>query len=209
MGFPVLGERLPQRGLEGSGLDVEELAGGLVGDDRLGAESLDQSARDVRVDRGHESDPERGQPRRYERHRDLTTLILFPQDVLALGIGTAVADKFVAPRFETLADLGAGFQHGGVDIVRPGQRKFVEQIEVIPQPDTVAVIAPGVVALALRRRCSSRVAAEPGAKREILDIVVEDDSEPFALRPVIDRPLRDRHVVVTIMRGKLHRCIRH
>ena len=120
---------------------------------------------------------------------DQSTLILFPQNVLALGIGAAMADKFVTARFETLADLGAGFEHGGVDVVRPRQRKFVEQIEVIPQPNAVAVIAPGIIALALRRRCPGRVAAEPGAKREMLNIVVEDDRKPFTLRPVVDRPL--------------------
>ena len=88
--------------------------------------------------------------------------------------------------------------------MRPGQREFVEQVEIIPEPDPVAVIAPGVIALALRRRCAGRVAAEPGAKGEILDIVVEGDGEPCPPGQSYCGRLVDRDVVVAIMRGKFH-----
>ena len=59
--------------------------------------------------------------------------------------------------------------------MRSGQSEFVEQIEIIPEADPVTVIAPRVIALALRRRRAGRIAAEPGAKREMLDVVVEGD----------------------------------
>ena len=47
----VLGERPAQRCLEPGGFYVKEPAGGGVGHDRLGAEPLDQWARDASVDR--------------------------------------------------------------------------------------------------------------------------------------------------------------
>src|SRR5271170_3890375 len=85
------------------------------------------------------------------------------------------------------------------------QGELVEQVEVIPQTDAVAVIAPRIVAVALRRRRPGRITAEPGPEREMLDVVVKGDGEPLALGPVVLRPLGDRDVVVAGMGGEFHR----
>ena len=89
-----------------------------------------------------------------------------------------MADILVAAPVQPLDDLGAVFEHGRIDVVRSRQSEFVEQVEIIPEADPVAVVAPRVIALALRRRCAGRVAAEPGAKGEMLDVVVERDGQP-------------------------------
>src|SRR5271170_2728291 len=76
----------------------------------------------------------------------------------------------------------------------------------MPQADAVAVIAPGIVAMALRRRGTRRVAAEPGAEGEMLDVVVEGNGEPLAPGPLIWRPLVDRDIVVAAVRREFHGC---
>ena len=51
-------------------LDLEQLHARSVGDDRLGRQALDQRPGDADVDRGDQPDPQRGEPRRQQRHRD-------------------------------------------------------------------------------------------------------------------------------------------
>src|SRR5205807_2858189 len=96
---------------------------------------------------------------------DQPRLILFPISVLPLGIGPAMPDEFVAAAADALDDVGAVFEHRRVDVMRAGQAELVEQIEVVPDPDPVAVIAPGVAALVLRAGRAGRIGAEPGAER--------------------------------------------
>ncbi len=135
---------------------------------------------------------------------DQPRLVLLPEGVLPLGIGAAMADEFVAAAADALDNVGAVFEHRRVDVVRAGQPEFVEQIEVVPDPDPVAVIAPGVVALVLRARAAGRIGAEPSAERKMLDVVAEEDREPLAFRPVINRPFGDRHVIVAAVRREFH-----
>src|SRR5258708_12278313 len=115
-----------------------------------------------------------------------------------------MADEFVTTAADALDDVGAVFEHRRIDVVRAGQSEFVEQIEVVPDPDPVAVIAPGVVALVLRARAAGRIGAEPSAERKMLDVVAEEDREPLALRPVINRPFGDRDVIVAAVRREFH-----
>src|SRR5204862_4517315 len=122
-------------------------------------------------------------------------LALFPECVPPLGTGAPMPDELVAATADPLDNVGAVFEHRRIDVVRAGEAEFIEQVEVIPEPDPVAVIAPGIIALVLRAAAARRVGAEPGAKREMLDVVAEEDREPFPFRPVIDRPSRDRDVV--------------
>lgn len=55
-------------------------------------------------------------------------LVLLPQAVLTLGIGTAVPDQLVASREERGRDLRTMIQHRSVDIVRTRDREIVEQV---------------------------------------------------------------------------------
>ena len=64
--------RAPAEGLPRTGpARSERAAGGVVGDYGLRAQPLDQRPRDAGVDGGDQADPERGQARGQERHRDL------------------------------------------------------------------------------------------------------------------------------------------
>ena len=94
---------------------------------------------------------------------DEAGLVVFPHDVLPLGVGAAVPDVLVATLIEALADFGAGFQQGGIDVVRGRQLVFVQQVEIAPDADTVAVVAPGEIALRLRRteRCAVACRGRP------------------------------------------------
>jgi hypothetical protein len=110
-----------------------------------------------------------------------------------------------SPRPRSRSTVGAVFEHRRVDVVRAGQAELVEQVEVVPEADPVAVIAPGVVALVLRRADAGRIGAEAGAECEMLDVVAEEDREPLPLRPVIGRPPGDRQVIVAAVPREFHR----
>src|SRR5207237_4482973 len=107
-------------------------------------------------------------------------LVLFPVSILPLGIGAAMADEFVTAAADALDDLGAVFEHGRVDVVCAGQAELVEQVEVVPEPDPVAVIAPGIVALVWRRADTGGIGAPPGAHGQLLDIVAKKDGAQLA-----------------------------
>src|SRR5260370_24450151 len=115
-----------------------------------------------------------------------------------------MADMLVAAPGQAVDEFGAVFEDGRIDIVRSGQSELVEQVEIIPEADPVAVIAPRVIALALRCRRARRVAAEPGPKGEILDVVVEGDGAPCAAGPFGLPALMDRDGAIAAVSGKLH-----
>src|SRR5690606_21580441 len=110
-------------------------------------------------------------------------LILLPQRVLAFGVGAAMADIFVAALIDALDNVGIKLQRVRIHIVRAGHAIFVEKVEIIPDADPVSVVAPGEIALVLRRRAGGAVRAETGAEGEGLDIVAKRESEPLAARP--------------------------
>ena len=89
---------------------------------------------------------------------DQARLVLLPQHVLALGIGAAVADIFVAAPVEPLDDVGAVLQHRRVDVVRAGQAELVEQVEIVPDA------RPGCRNRA-RRNCAGSAATAPRSDR--------------------------------------------
>ena len=64
-----------------------------------------------------------------------------------------------AARVQALDDVGIAFEGVGMDFVRARQAIFVEEVEIGPQPDAVAVVAPREVALALRRGRAGAVRA--------------------------------------------------
>src|SRR5271169_5223531 len=85
-----------------------------------------------------------------------------------------------------------------------GQAELVQEVEIVPKADAIAVVAPSVVALVLRTDLAGRVAADSGAEGEELDVVAEEDREPFPLRPLVDRALVDRNVVVASVAWQFH-----
>src|SRR6266480_2770076 len=74
----------------------------------------------------------------------------------------------------------------------------------MPEADAVAVVAPRVVAMALRCRGARRVDAETRSKGEEFDVVAEGDGEPSALGPFVLRPLVNRDVVIAAVRREFH-----
>src|SRR5260370_15529979 len=115
-----------------------------------------------------------------------------------------MADILVAAPVQALDEFGAVFEDGRIDIVRSGQSELVEQVEIIPEADPVAVIAPRVIALALRCRRARRVAAQPGPNGGILDVLVECDGEPCAAGPLVLPALMARDVVIAVGGGESH-----
>jgi hypothetical protein len=87
-------------------------------------------------------------------------LTFFWIHVLPFGIRPAVRDEFVAARFDPLDDLRALIKEQRIEVVRCGETQFVEQIEKIPLPDTVSVVAPRKISGRLRCRCRSAVTAK-------------------------------------------------
>src|SRR4029077_8620190 len=100
---------------------------------------------------------------------------------------------------EPLDNVRTRLENGRVDIVGPRQPELVEQVEIVPEPNAVAIVAPSVVAVVLGGRCARRIGAEPGAKGEVFDVVAKGNRQPGALRLFIFRPLVYRHVLVAAM----------
>ena len=102
---------------------------------------------------------------------------------LPFCIGTAVADKFVATRQDSIGDLWATLEEQRVEVMRGREVEFVEQIEQIPLSDSVAIVAPGIIARRLRPGDHGAVAAHPGKETENLYVVADADGEPLAVWP--------------------------
>src|SRR5579875_189441 len=115
-----------------------------------------------------------------------------------------MSDILVAPLVHPLADFRASFQDRRLDVVRCRQAEFVKQVEVSPDAHPIAIVSPGKVALRLRHPRGRAVAAEPGAKREILDVVANGKRQARTIRPFIGRPPMNRAEVVAIVAGEFH-----
>jgi len=96
-----------------------------------------------------------------------------------------------SPREQRRGGLRAGVEHGAVDVVRAGQRQLVQHVGQVSKPDPVAVVALGIVASVLRGAELGAVAAEAGAKGEMLDVVADHDRQPRAAGPFVGRALAE------------------
>src|SRR3989454_3225141 len=81
-------------------------------------------------------------------------------------------------------------------IVRERQLQLLGEVEQPPDPDAVAVVAPGVVPLRLGLARLGVVVSEPRAEGKALDVGGDAEREPLALRPGIVLAIGDRNVVV-------------
>src|SRR5260370_873171 len=115
-----------------------------------------------------------------------------------------MTDILIAAPVQPRDDVRAGLEDGRIYVVGTRQAELVEQIEIMPETDAVAVIAPGIAAMGLGCRRARRVDAETRAEGEKFDVVAKGDREPGALGPFVLRPLVDRHVVVAAVGGELH-----
>jgi hypothetical protein len=124
------------------------------------------------------------------------------EHALPLGIGPAVAEHLVVTRPEGVHHLGAVAVDRGIDEHGGGQRELVEQFDHTPDPDAVAVVAPGVVQHIRLRSAGGKLGAEPCAEGEVFEIDAEIDGESLAARKVIDRALGDGGIAVAAMAGE-------
>src|SRR4051812_22635175 len=88
--------------------------------------------------------------------------------------------------------------------MRERQLQFSERLDEIPQSDPLAVIAPAVIALSLRRAKSRDVFAQASAKREMFAADRYIKREPPAIRPAVIGPLADRRKRIAMMAGQMH-----
>src|SRR5262249_182609 len=119
----------------------------------------------------------------------------------------AVPDEFIAPPIEPLDNVRTSFEYGRIDIVGAGQPVLVEQVQVVPEANAVAIVTPGIVAVVLRSWRARPVGPEPAPKGKVFDVVAKGNREPGAFGPFVLRPLVDRHVVVTAMARELHESL--
>jgi len=118
---------------------------------------------------------------------DQPLLVELPEVALALGIGAAVPNHFIAARADLVGDLRIIFVQQRIDVVRRRQLELLEQIEQPPDADAVAVVAPGVVALLLRLAFLGRIPA--GAFAIGVDLDVGGGARmPAACRPARNNP---------------------
>src|SRR2546426_10169848 len=81
-------------------------------------------------------------------------------------------------------------------IVRERPLQVLGEVERPPDPDAVAVVAPGVVPLRLGLARLGVVVSESRAEGKALDVGGDAEREPLAARPGVILPLGDRRVVV-------------
>jgi len=115
-----------------------------------------------------------------------------------------VRHELVAALNHALADLWMVLEDHRVQVVGERARELVEEIEHAPDADAVAVVAPRVVALRLRRRAAGRVGAEAGAVGKVLDVVAEVDGEPLAAGPRVVLAAVDWQIVVAAVGWQPH-----
>jgi hypothetical protein len=58
-------------------------------------------------------------------------------------VGAAMPDEFIAARFQCVDDARCIVENRRVDQVSRREVQFIEQFEAAPNPNPVAVIAPG------------------------------------------------------------------
>jgi hypothetical protein len=123
---------------------------------------------------------------------------------LALGVGAAVPDEFIAARFQGIDDTRRIIENGGVDQVSCRQVQFIEQVEAAPDANPVAVISPGKSSGIRCRACHGQEVTFTRAECEVFDVETEIDRQPLPVRPAIVRTVDDWRIGVAIMIRKLH-----
>src|SRR6185503_4250260 len=95
---------------------------------------------------------------------DDATLVVLPHAAQYLGVSPAVTEHIIATLFDLLDDVRIFVAHRRIQQDRGRQLELVENLEEPPVADTIAVVAPGVVARGLRTRAVMRIDALPSLK---------------------------------------------
>ena len=133
---------------------------------------------------------------------DQPPFVELPEIALALGVGAAVTDDLVAALADAVADLRVVLVEQRIDVVCRRQLELLEQVEQAPDADSVAVVAPGIIALLLRLALLGRIPAGALAIGVDLDIGGDAERQPLAAGPGIVLALADDRIVVAIVLGQ-------
>src|SRR6516165_992050 len=131
-------------------------------------------------------------------------LVGFPHVAVALGVGAAMPDEFIAARLECIDDTGRIVEHCRVDEMGRRQVEFIEEFEAAPNADPVAVVPPGERPGVRSNSGHGQEMTFARTEREMFDVEAEIDREPLAVRPGVVRAVNDRRVSITIVIGKVH-----
>ena len=138
------------------------------------------------------------------RVRDHGGLGRFIHVGLALGVGIAVADDFVATLTNARGDLRHLFADRRIEQMAYRPLQFVHHIENAPDADAQAVVAPAEIANIGLRAERRRRMAEAFAKAEMLDIQRAIEGDALVVRPREVLPLGDRRIGVAIVFLQFH-----
>src|SRR3981081_2019728 len=131
-------------------------------------------------------------------------LVSLPHMAMALRVGAAMPNEFIAARFQGVDDAGRIVENRRVDQVSRREVQFIEQFEAAPNANPIAVIAPGEGPWVWRRSCYGQEMTFARAEREVFDVEAEIDRQPLSVRPGVVWTVNDRRISIAIMIGKLH-----
>ena len=135
---------------------------------------------------------------------DQGALVALVQAPLPLGIGAAVADDLVAAPGKGRHELRRLIVEFGIYERRSGQAERIEHLQHPPGADAVAPVAPCVIEHVRLVGRGRELGAEAFAEGEGFQIERDIDRQPPALRPVIERTVRQRAVIVTSVPAQVH-----
>src|SRR5262249_5781069 len=119
---------------------------------------------------------------------------------LLVRVRDAVAEDLVATLAQALGNVRRHLVDGGVHLGLGRQAELVEQLEQPPNADAVAVVAPAVDALPLRRVGWRDGGALAGTEAEGFDVERHVDGQRAAAGPGVVGSLRDVRVLVASVR---------
>ncbi len=112
-------------------------------------------------------------------------LVGFTHLALAVRVGVAVADDFIAALYARGDDVRAVVVKRRVDERGGRHFEFVEKFQTAPHADAVAIVAPRKVEHVRFGTFRAERRAETGAEIEVLDVERKVHCQPPAARPVI------------------------
>ena len=134
--------------------------------------------------------------------RDRASFIVLPKRISELGVGAAVRAYCVAPRLDTIDDVGIVLAYEAIEQDRRGKVQLVQHAEHPPNSDPQPVVAPRVVTLRLRTRGPVEwIVADTCHKGKMFDVKTDIEGEPLAGGPVIEWPFLYRRVAIAAVAG--------
>src|ERR1700683_2531762 len=83
--------------------------------------------------------------------------------------------------------------------MRGRETVLIKQVEHVPLPDPVSIIAPSIIACCLGRRRGRAVASQPAEEAEDFDVIANTNSQTLVSRPREVGPIGQWAIVISVV----------